>query len=524
MAFESFASNLVPDDTNGTYDVFVFDRDSTACTVALVPTSATAPAAGGPGSVGVTASSGCAWTASSSAPAWLTVTAGSPGSGKGVVSYTVAANAGPARTGTLTIGGQTFTLDQDGAGTTPPATEPDSYATTRDTPLVIEAPGVLANDNSPGGGAMTAQLVATVSHGALALASSGAFTYTPASGFVGIDSFTYRAANANGPGNTATATITVINPTAVQPPTDLVVDAVQDRLVTCGSPAAAGARANGLRAEGRRGARQVLAALPTGHAAPVFTFLAPVGSFHIRMHTLADGAESGPSNEVPLHVGVPVPPSAPSRLTGMVNGSSVALAWRHTFEGGPAAETLLDVTGTHSTTLSLGPAESFSFAAVPDGVYTFRVRGANAGGAGPPSEAVTLAFPSACTGVPRAPDQFIAYRVGPTVHARWNPPGEGPSPTHYILTVTGAFTGTFQSAARSLSGTAGPGSYGLRVRAVNSCGDGPATAEQVVTAWRPAAVLAKAADTPRGQPSRHGPYCCPCSPRSPSSPSAWPRC
>jgi hypothetical protein len=54
---------------------------------------------------------GCTWTATSNA-AWLTITSGSSGNGNGNISFNIAANTGPARTGTLTIGGQTFTVSQ----------------------------------------------------------------------------------------------------------------------------------------------------------------------------------------------------------------------------------------------------------------------------------------------------------------------------------------------------------------------------------------------------------------------------
>jgi hypothetical protein len=46
----------------------------------------------------------------------LTITSGASGSGNGTVAFSIAANTGPARTGTLTIAGSTFTVSQ--AGTT----------------------------------------------------------------------------------------------------------------------------------------------------------------------------------------------------------------------------------------------------------------------------------------------------------------------------------------------------------------------------------------------------------------------
>ena len=73
----------------------------------------------GPGedgaSVQVEAASDCRWSATSNAQ-WLRITSGGTGSGSGSVRYTVAANPSPAvRTGTLSIGGWTFTVIQAGA-------------------------------------------------------------------------------------------------------------------------------------------------------------------------------------------------------------------------------------------------------------------------------------------------------------------------------------------------------------------------------------------------------------------------
>ncbi|HEY3547205.1 MAG TPA: BACON domain-containing carbohydrate-binding protein [Propionicimonas sp.] len=60
----------------------------------------------------VTAATGCAWAASSNA-SWLTVTSGSSGTGNGTVTYSAASNAATSsRSATITIGGQTFWLDQ----------------------------------------------------------------------------------------------------------------------------------------------------------------------------------------------------------------------------------------------------------------------------------------------------------------------------------------------------------------------------------------------------------------------------
>lgn len=82
------------------------------CTYAISPTSQNMPVLGGTGTVTVTTTSACAWTASSNAP-WLTITSGATGTGSGTVGFSAAANVAGARSGTLTIAGQTFTVTQD---------------------------------------------------------------------------------------------------------------------------------------------------------------------------------------------------------------------------------------------------------------------------------------------------------------------------------------------------------------------------------------------------------------------------
>ena len=81
--------------------------------VTLAPGSYAAPISGAVGrSIAVTSNAtDFAWTATSNA-SWLTITGGASGTGNGTVLYTVAANAGSERIGTLTIGGRTFPVSQ----------------------------------------------------------------------------------------------------------------------------------------------------------------------------------------------------------------------------------------------------------------------------------------------------------------------------------------------------------------------------------------------------------------------------
>ena len=87
-----------------------------ACSPTVSPASQNIGAGGGAGApVNVSAPGTCQWTATSNAP-WIAVTAGAIGTGNGSVAFSVAANTGGARAGTLTIAGQTFTVNQAAFG------------------------------------------------------------------------------------------------------------------------------------------------------------------------------------------------------------------------------------------------------------------------------------------------------------------------------------------------------------------------------------------------------------------------
>ena len=361
-----------------------------------------------------------------------------------------------------------------------PTTVNDAYATTVDTPLAVAAPGVLANDNANGGAGLLAQLVTTTSSGVLSLAANGGFTYTPNATFIGTDSFTYRAATNAGPGNVATVTISVASSTTPLPPTGLYAASISGNIVTLRwTPPAAGAPPTDFVLEGGVNPGEVLASIPMG-TYPIYTFPAPTGAFYVRVHTISGAARSAPSNEIRIFVNVPEVPSAPADLVGLVNNSSIALAWRNTFAGGAPGGIVLDVSGSLTASLSLGLTESFQFDGVPGGTYTLSLQAVNGSGSSAASNAITLSFPLPCSGAPLPPANFLAYRIGRTVFVVWDPATTGPAPTSFVLNVSGAFVGSFGTPGRTLSGTVGPGTYHVAVAAQNACGGSAFTAAQTV--------------------------------------------
>jgi VCBS repeat-containing protein len=108
----------------------------------------------------------------------------------------------------------------DGSGNTetcdltinlPPTAGGDAYVVQRNVARSVLASGVLANDSDPDGDLFTAVLEDLPDHGTLSLDPNGAFTYTPAPGYTGEDSFSYRASDGIHLSSPATVLLTVVN-------------------------------------------------------------------------------------------------------------------------------------------------------------------------------------------------------------------------------------------------------------------------------------------------------------------------
>ena len=383
-------------------------------------------------------------------------------SGADSFTYRATNGAGPSNVATATI-----TVGSPGS---PPTAVNDAYSAAFNTALLVPTPGVLGNDNTNGGGAMQTLLVANPTNGVLALELTGGFVYTPNAGFVGVDTFVYRAVNTSGQSANATVTVTVNEPTTVQPPTGLYVSSMVGSLLTLRwDPATLGPDATSFVVEGGNNPGEVLGSLPTGPY-PIISFVAPTGSFYLRVHGLIGSERSGASNEIRVFVNVPETPSAPTGLVGLANGTTLNLAWRNTFAGGLPTSLILDVAGPIGGSLPLGLIDNLTFNGVPNGTFTFALRARNATGTSGPSNSVTLTFPGACSGAPDAPPNFLAYKIGNTLYLVWDPATTGSAPSTYIVNATGPVSGSFPTTARALSGVVPPGSYNLSITAQNACG------------------------------------------------------
>jgi len=95
-------------------------------------------------------------------------------------------------------------------GTFPPTANNDSYNASPNQSLAVTSTnGVLANDTNVAGLPLTVSLVSSTNDGSLKLNPDGSFTYTPNTGFIGTDIFTYQATDGTLTSSTATVAITV---------------------------------------------------------------------------------------------------------------------------------------------------------------------------------------------------------------------------------------------------------------------------------------------------------------------------
>ena len=139
----SVAANTVPSERTATIAVsghtVQLKQSAAPCRYDLRSSGASIGSGGGSLAVTVDTLTGCGWSASSDA-GWLTIPSGQSGNASATVGLLVAANPGAVRVGHVLLGGQTFTVTQDAAGSgspsgpappQPPETPPPSGGQTK---------------------------------------------------------------------------------------------------------------------------------------------------------------------------------------------------------------------------------------------------------------------------------------------------------------------------------------------------------------------------------------------------------
>ena len=173
-----------------------------ACTFAITPLSQSFTAGGGSGIANVTTAAGCGWTATANS-SFIGITSQNSGTGNGTLTYSVTANPGASRNGTLTIAGQTLTVTQAGAA----GPQPLTITTPSGLPLAtVGSAYSVALGATGGSGNYAWALTGSLPQG-LSLSSAGVIAGTPAT--AGTFTFGVKATDTAAGGATQSQTFSV---------------------------------------------------------------------------------------------------------------------------------------------------------------------------------------------------------------------------------------------------------------------------------------------------------------------------
>ena len=178
---------------------FTITQAGTVCSYTVSPLTVSLPSSAGTSTVGITTTSGCVWSAASSA-AWLTLTPGSSGTGSGSVTFSVSSNSGAnARTGTFLVAGRTVSVTQ--SGTTNSVTQSGTTSSVTQSGTTNCALAVSPDQRSVNKKATSGALSVTPSTGCTLTATSSAswLTVTSVTQSTGTVNYTVTANSSGAP-------------------------------------------------------------------------------------------------------------------------------------------------------------------------------------------------------------------------------------------------------------------------------------------------------------------------------------
>ena len=214
--------------------------------------------------------------------------------------------------------------------------------------------------------------------------------------------------------------------------------------------------------------------------------LRATGAGHREIAAAEGGVANAPRLVVTFMIGTATP-NAPRALTHQVSGLDVAFGWQAPLSAGrPVVGYVLEAglaPGHTLVTLPLGDVRQTSVRA-PEGLFYVRVRALTIAGAGPPSNEIVVA--TGTLAPPRAPSAVLATVQGTQVTLQWSHGPLGNIATAFQVQagtaagVTNIGAITLAGSVRAFAVVAPPGTYFLRVVALNPAGASPPSTEVVV--------------------------------------------
>ena len=214
---------------------------------------------------------------------------------------------------------------------------------------------------------------------------------------------------------------------------------------------------------------------------------APAGQFFVRVRAI-NASGTGPASPDALLVngaGGPLP-GVPTTARAWMHGSRLMMTWDDPGFGGVPTHYLVEAgTAAGLANIATIPAarRAFTYTPVPAGSYFLRVRAVNATGASAPSNDVMLVVGGAVS-PPRAPREVGATAAGSTVSLTWSAPGGTVS--GYVIEA-GSAPGLSNLAVLPIGPVTTisfpgipPGTYYVRIRALNSQGPSVVSEEMVI--------------------------------------------
>ncbi len=211
------------------------------------------------------------------------------------------------------------------------------------------------------------------------------------------------------------------------------------------------------------------------------------GRYYVRVRAV-NAYGTGPASEEIVVVVAPdgtgaTSPVTPNDVVGWMSGARLTLTWTpsssissYTVEAGSATGV------TNIASIAVGPS-AFTYLPVPNGFYFVRVRAVNVAGISPPSREVMLKVGNVAA-PPGAPQALRSTVIGSAVALRWLAPYAWLGTATSYLVRAGSAPGLSNLAqANTGSGTTAvfsavpPGTYYVRVHAVNGQGAGVASNE-----------------------------------------------